>query len=86
MVAVKAPALEEALGRVEPSAVADGVVVPLLNGLEHPEVIRQALGARVAPGTIARFSGEATAPGRVVERRRHAARHGCAAGTSRPTW
>ncbi len=68
VVAVKAHALDEALGRVEPSAVADGVVVPLLNGLEHPQAIRHALGARVAPATIARFSGESTAPGRVVER------------------
>jgi len=68
VVAVKAPSLEEALLRIEPQAVADGVVVPLLNGLEHPAAVRARVGPRVAPGTIARFSGELTGPGRVLER------------------
>ena len=35
LVTVKAPMLAEALERVDPEAVADGVAVPLLNGLEH---------------------------------------------------
>src|SRR5258707_15060579 len=35
LIAVKAPALGKALGRVSRDAVADGVVVSLLNGLEH---------------------------------------------------
>lgn len=68
VVAVKAPALADALERIEVFAAADGVVLPLLNGLEHPDVIRRRLAGRVAPGTIARFSAEALAPGRVVER------------------
>lgn len=63
VVAVKAPVLAEALERVAPSAVVDGVVLPLLNGLEHPATIRERLGSRVAPGTISRFSGELLAPG-----------------------
>ena len=43
LVTVKAPALEDALERVDPEAVADGVVLPLLNGLEHMELLRAAL-------------------------------------------
>lgn len=68
VVAVKAYALAEALERVEAFAVADGVVLPLLNGLEHPDVLRRRLGPRVAPGTISRFSAETVAPGRIVQR------------------
>lgn len=70
VVAVKATALAEALERIEVFAVADGVVLPLLNGLEHPDVIRRRLGPRVAPSAISRFSAELTAPGRVLQRSR----------------
>ena len=67
VVAVKAPALPEALERVEVFAVSDGVVLPLLNGLEHPDVIRRRLGPRVAPGSISRYSGESPRPGRILQ-------------------
>jgi 2-dehydropantoate 2-reductase len=67
VVAVKAPALPEALERIEVFAVADGVVVPLLNGLEHPEVVRRRLGPRVAPGSISRFQARLDAPARIVQ-------------------
>jgi 2-dehydropantoate 2-reductase len=63
VVAVKATALAEALERVEAWSVADGVVVPLLNGLEHPDVIRRRLGPRVAPGSISRFQAALEEPG-----------------------
>jgi 2-dehydropantoate 2-reductase len=65
---VKAPVLTQALERVEVFAVADGVVLPLLNGLEHPDVIRRRLGPRVAPGSISRYSGERARPGRILQR------------------
>jgi 2-dehydropantoate 2-reductase len=67
VVAVKEPALAEALERIEVFAVADGVVVPRLNGLEHPEVIRRRLGPRVAPGSIASFQAYATPTGQIVQ-------------------
>jgi 2-dehydropantoate 2-reductase len=70
VVAVKATALAEALERVEVFAVADGVVLSLENGLEHPTTIRRRLGPRVAPGTISRFSGERLAPGHTREHTR----------------
>ena len=69
LVAVKAPALADALERIEVFAVADGVALPLLNGLEHPDVVRRRLGPRVAPASISRFQAYA-----VEERERNAVR------------
>ena len=61
VVAVKAYDLDEALGRVEPSALRDAVVLPLLNGLEHVERIRALRGAlarrRARPSWPARSGG-----------------------------
>ena len=63
LVTVKAHQLEEALAQVHPDAVADAVVLPLMNGLEHVDVLRACLGPRVAAGSIAQF--EAYRAGRV---------------------
>ncbi len=53
LVTVKATGLEDGLRRVEKGAVAGGVVLPLLNGLEHVAAVRDELGRRVAAGSIA---------------------------------
>lgn len=63
LVTVKAPDLEDALARVEPEAVANGVVLPLMNGLEHVAQIRERFDGRVAAGSLSRF--EAYRVGRV---------------------
>jgi 2-dehydropantoate 2-reductase len=55
LITVKAPYLAEALERVDPDTVREGVVVPLLNGLEHMEPIRERFGARVAAASLSRF-------------------------------
>ena len=55
LVTVKAYQLEEALSHVDPAAVEEGVVVPLLNGLEHLDALEARFGARVAAGSISRF-------------------------------
>ena len=65
IVATKAAALEDALGRVEPGAEPD-VVVPLLNGFDHMTLLRERFGARVAAGTI-RVQADRPAPARVVQ-------------------
>lgn len=62
-VAVKAHQLEDALELVDPEAVASGVVVPLLNGLEHLDPIRAHFGPRVAAASLSHF--EAYRVGRV---------------------
>ena len=52
-ITVKATALEAALGAVPPEELGDCVVVPLLNGVDHVELLRGRYGAeRVLPGTI----------------------------------
>jgi 2-dehydropantoate 2-reductase len=67
LVTVKATVLAEALERVEAFAVADGVAVSLLNGLEHPETIRRRLGPRLAAGSISRLEAYRRSPTRIVQ-------------------
>jgi 2-dehydropantoate 2-reductase len=64
-ITVKAMALEEALAAVPPEELRDGVVVPLLNGVDHVKQLRDRYGPeRVLPGTI-RVEAEQRGPGRV---------------------
>jgi 2-dehydropantoate 2-reductase len=67
LVTVKATGLAEALERVEAFAVADGVAVSLLNGLEHPETIRRRLGPRVAAGSVSHFEAYRDGPAHIVQ-------------------
>ncbi len=55
LITVKAPGLADALARVDPAAVEDGVVVPLLNGIEHMDAVRERFGDRVGAGSISHF-------------------------------
>ena len=55
LVTVKAFGLDDALERVDRAAVENGVVLPLLNGLEHVDRIRRRLGPDVAAGSIGRL-------------------------------
>jgi 2-dehydropantoate 2-reductase len=68
VVAVKAHSLEAALERVDPEALADAVVLPLLNGLEHVDLLRERLDAVVAAGTIGAVEVFSPEPGLVVQR------------------
>jgi 2-dehydropantoate 2-reductase len=64
-ITVKATALEAALRAVPPEKLGDAVVVPLLNGVDHVEQLRDRYGPeRVLPGTI-RVEAEQVEPGRV---------------------
>ena len=62
VVATKAPALEPALRRVRAEP---GLVVPLLNGVEHLEALRERFGERAVAGSI-RIAAERVGPGRIV--------------------
>jgi 2-dehydropantoate 2-reductase len=64
VVAVKAPALDAALERI---AVQPGLVVPLLNGIEHVERLRRRFGAERVVGATIRIAAERPEPGRVVQ-------------------
>ena len=64
-IAVKAMALESALSTVPPEVLGDGVLVPLLNGVDHVRRLRDRYGAeQVLPGTI-RVEAEQAGLGRV---------------------
>jgi 2-dehydropantoate 2-reductase len=67
LVTVKAPALEDAIERVDPDAVTEGVVLPLLNGLEHMDVLRARFGDRVAAGSISHFQAYRAGRVQIVE-------------------
>ena len=72
VVAVKAYDLDSGLDRVSPAALGGAVVLPLLNGLEHVELIRasnvvaHARDATVVAGSIGSVEASSPAPG-VVE-------------------
>jgi 2-dehydropantoate 2-reductase len=66
LVAVKHTTLDAALERVSPEALAGGLLVPFLNGVEHPAVMRRRYRPElVVPGTI-RVESTRVAPG-VIE-------------------
>lgn len=66
LVTVKQTALDSALDRVPAEHLADGLVLPLLNGIEHADILRARFGAqRVVPAVI-RVESTRTAPG-VIE-------------------
>lgn len=66
MVAVKHTSLDAALDRVPPPALGDGLIVPVLNGVEHPASLRARYRPdRVAPAVI-RVESTRIAPG-VIE-------------------
>ncbi|AOR34594.1 2-dehydropantoate 2-reductase [Streptomyces fodineus] len=66
LIAVKHTALDAALTRVPPAALGDALVVPILNGVEHPAVLRARYRPeRVAPAVI-RVESTRIAPG-VIE-------------------
>jgi len=55
LITVKAPYLSDALERIDPEAVKNAVVLPLLNGLEHMEPIRARFPGRVAAASLSQF-------------------------------
>ncbi|WP_084337566.1 ketopantoate reductase family protein [Actinomadura oligospora] len=66
LVTVKHTALGQALDRVPGKYLGDGLVLPLLNGIEHTDSLRERYGTqRVAPAVI-RVESTRTAPG-VIE-------------------
>jgi 2-dehydropantoate 2-reductase len=64
-VAVKAPDLEPSLRRILPAALGDALLVPLLNGIEHVELLRRLYPrGRVVAASI-RVESTRTAVGRI---------------------
>ena len=52
-ICVKQTALEDSLARLSPEALGDGLIVPMLNGVDHPALLRSRYRPElVAPGII----------------------------------
>ncbi len=66
-VAVKAPQLEEALPLASPAVAPAALAVPLMNGIDHIDRLRQVYGELVIAGAI-RVESERAGPGHVVQR------------------
>jgi 2-dehydropantoate 2-reductase len=64
LVTTKANALPAALDRIEAQP---GLVVPLLNGLEHMDRLRQRFGPGVVAAGVIRIESDRAAPGRIVQ-------------------
>ena len=64
LITVKSTGLSDALDRIEAPA---STVVPLLNGLEHMEVIRSRLGGHVVAGTMGLIEAYREGPTRIVQ-------------------
>jgi len=82
LVAVKAFALDDALGRIAPGAEESGVVLPLLNGLEHMGALHERFGARAAAGSIGRLEAYRSGPTTIVQSTRQPAVTAAADGLS----
>jgi len=67
LVCVKAHGLADAAGRVDGGAIERGIVVPLLNGVEHVERLRRRFGDRVVAATIGRLEAYREGPTAVVQ-------------------
>ncbi|MET9082285.1 2-dehydropantoate 2-reductase [Streptomyces sp. NPDC004237] len=66
LITVKATALDAALTRIPPAALGDALLVPFLNGIEHPALLRARYPEdRVAPSVI-RVESTRVAPGLVA--------------------
>lgn len=63
LITVKSTALDAALTRIPPTALGDALLVPFLNGVEHPALLRARYSPdRVAPSVI-RIESTRLAPG-----------------------
>jgi 2-dehydropantoate 2-reductase len=65
VVAVKATALEPALASVPPDALGGGLVLPLLNGVEHLGLLRDRYRAEQVVAGVIRVESTRVGPGRI---------------------
>jgi len=66
LVAVKHTALDAALDRVPPAALGDALLVPFLNGVEHPAALRARYGEETVAPAVIRTESTRVAPGEIV--------------------
>lgn len=62
-IAVKQTALEDSLARLDPEALGDGLIVPLLNGVDHPALLRERYRPELVAPAMIRVESTRTEPG-----------------------
>ena len=65
-IGVKQTALEDSLARLSPEALGDGLIVPLLNGVEHPALLRERYRPELVAPAMIRVESTRLEPG-VIE-------------------
>lgn len=65
-IATKATGLKEAIERVAPERVRNSVIVPLLNGIEHMQLLRSVYGKRVVAASIGSVELKRISPGHIL--------------------
>lgn len=63
LITVKQTALEPALQRIPPESLGEGLLVPLLNGVEHPDVLRRRYRPDLVAPSVVRVESTRVAPG-----------------------
>lgn len=66
IVATKAPALTKALERLNLKSLAGAVVIPLLNGIEHMQILRTHFGQQVVAASIGNVQLKRVSPEQIV--------------------
>lgn len=64
-ITVKAPYFRESLERIPKEFVQNTIIIPMLNGLGHAEVLREYFRSRVAVGMIGAIEISSDSPGRI---------------------
>lgn len=63
---VKAPFLQNALRSISPELVENTAMIPLLNGIEHVDLLKERFGKQVIAGTIGCVEAYSSEPGQVA--------------------
>lgn len=71
-VTTKATTLSDALKRIEPRFVKNTIIIPLLNGIEHMEVLRSSYGKQVVAGSIGNIEVKRLSPNHIIHSTRSA--------------
>ena len=62
-IAVKQTALEDSLSRLSPEALGDGLIVPMLNGVDHPALLREHYRPELVAPAMIRVESTRLEPG-----------------------
>jgi 2-dehydropantoate 2-reductase len=66
LIAVKQTALSDALARLDPDVLGDGLLVPLLNGVEHPALLRERYRPELVAPAVIRVETTRLEPGLIA--------------------